>query len=85
MNKILTFMLLLAASAAGYAQKPRPEKLDRGLVVARGNADGSYFASWRLLATDSPDISFTLLRDGKPVKENITGATSTAVEGKPTS
>ena len=41
------------------------ERLDRGLVVARGEKTGSYFVSWRSLAGDEPDLRFTLLRDGK--------------------
>ena len=36
------------------------ERLDRGLVVARGEKTGSYFVSWRSLAGDEPDLRFTL-------------------------
>lgn len=80
--KILLSSLALCAST-GIA-KAQNEALDRGLVVAKGQAEGDYFASWRLLANDPSDVSFTLLKDGKPYKENISGATSMKVEGTPT-
>lgn len=73
--------LLGMAPATMRAQNEHP---DRGLVVAKGQTDGHYFASWRLLDSDGPDAAFTLLKDGKPYKENITGATSIEVEGTPT-
>ena len=59
------------------------ERLDRGLVVARGEKAGSYFASWRSLAGDEPDLRFTLLRDGKPYARQPQQATSMQVSGTP--
>lgn len=79
---LMTCCLLALPLCGMLAQNEHP---DRGLVVAKGQADGKYFASWRLLDDDAPDVSFTLLRDGKPYKENVTGTTSLEVEGTPTS
>lgn len=59
------------------------ERLDRGLVVARGEKTGSYFVSWRSLAGDEPDLRFTLLRDGKPYARQPQRATSMQVSGTP--
>lgn len=59
------------------------ERLDRGLVVARGGKPGSYFVSWRSLAGDEPDLRFTLLRDGKPYARQPQRATSMQVSGTP--
>lgn len=80
--------IIIAACLLGFVAttaKAQHERLDRGLVVAKGLTDGHYFASWRLLDTDSANVAFTLLRDGKPYKENIVGATSVEVDGTPTS
>lgn len=57
------------------------EKLDRGLVVAKGQGEGRYFASWRLLDTDEDAVTFTILRDGKPYLKDIGKTTSVAVSG----
>lgn len=75
---ITTFLLCLP----GLAQNESP---GRGLVVAKGQKEGQYFVSWRLLKSDPQDAPFTLLRDGKVYQRNITGATSLVVEGTPTS
>lgn len=77
----MTACLLGMAPATMLAQNEHP---DRGLVVAKGQADGHYFASWRLLESDGSDASFTLLKDGKPYMEGIAGATSVEVDGTPT-
>lgn len=87
MSTIKTIKSILAITAMAVipisllAQNEHP---DRGLVVAKGQTDGHYFASWRMLDSDPSDVSFTLLKDGKPYKENIKDATSIAVEGLPT-
>ena len=88
-NILTLFVIILLCLSAfmlscppAQAQNERP---DRGLVVAQGQKDGQYFASWRLLKSDPHDASFTLLKDGKVYKRNITGATSLEVEGTPTS
>ena len=75
---ITTFLLCLP----GLAQNESP---GRGLVVAKGQKEGQYFVSWRLLKSDPQDAPFTLLRDGKVYQRNITGATSLVVEGTPAS
>ncbi|MBQ9957025.1 MAG: RICIN domain-containing protein [Ruminococcus sp.] len=55
------------------------EKLDRGVVAL--NSGGSAYVSWRLLASDEPDMGFNVYRttDGTTVKVNsevITGGTN---------
>ena len=77
---------LLAWAVGSHAQKSlstpqrQMEKLDRGLV-AFPTTTGKVFVSWRLLGTDAPGTTFTLLKNGTPVAENITGATSMSVDG----
>ena len=77
---------LLAWAVGSHAQKSlstpqsQMEKLDRGLVAFPTTA-GKVFVSWRLLGTDTPGTAFTLLKNGTPVAENITGATSMSVDG----
>ena len=51
------------------------EKLGRGLAVAN-NGKGT-FVSWRLLGTDEPTATFTLLRDGKEIAQ-ISGSDPTS-------
>lgn len=80
--KKLVFTAVAAASVlTAVAQVSPMENLDRGLVVAKGQEPGTYFASWRLLPTDAPSTAFTILRDGKPYINNVTGATSAVVKG----
>jgi rhamnogalacturonan endolyase len=52
-----TILLLLGCVTTATAD----EKLDRGLIALRC-ADGSVFLSWRLLASDPPDITFRVAR-----------------------
>lgn len=85
MRKIASIILSMAAALPLCGQVANMEALDRGLVVAKGNADGTYFASWRLLASDAPGTTFTILRDGKPYKKGLSGATSAVVKGTPDS
>ena len=85
MRKIASIILSMAAALPLCGQVANMEALDRGLVVAKGNADGTYFASWRLLASDDPGTTFTILRDGKPYKKGLSGATSAVVKGTPDS
>lgn len=51
---------------ADGVSKRQIESLDRGLVAVP-REDGSIFVSWRLLATDPPDASFRVERDGQLV------------------
>jgi rhamnogalacturonan endolyase len=70
----------LALAPYCHAVRQR-ENLARGLVAVRTEADGT-FVSWRLLATDPPDVGFNLYRvvgEGEPVRANdgpISGATN---------
>lgn len=85
MKRLLT-LLLCAVTLTSYAQKPsdtpvsQMERLDRGLV-AFPTSSGKVFVSWRLLGTDAPGTTFTLLKNGTPIAGNITRATSMTVDG----
>lgn len=89
-NKEIGLIWKFAASLASFAILissnilAQNEHLDRGLVVAKGHTEGQYFASWRMLSSDDANTSFTILKDGKPYKENILNSTSVKVYGKPT-
>ena len=50
------------------------EQLGRGAVVVPGQSGGR-FVSWRLLGTDSPDVTFDVLRDGKTIAANLAQST----------
>jgi rhamnogalacturonan endolyase len=61
---LMRLSFLPAALAALFLVMPargarEMEKLDRGLVAIR-QPDGSVFTSWRLLATDPPDVAFNV-------------------------
>jgi rhamnogalacturonan endolyase len=72
MNRKSIFLLLaLSAPPLLYAQRFM-EDLERGTVVTR-IADNKAFVSWRLLATDDPDIAFNIYRvagKGKGIRLN---------------
>jgi len=86
LGKLWLSSALVVVAIGIYAQQRlstpqhQMEKLDRGLV-AFPTTTGKVFVSWRLLGTDAPTTTFTLLKNGKPVAENITGATSMTVDG----
>ena len=86
LGKLWLSSALVVVAIGIYAQQRlstpqhQMEKLDRGLV-AFPTTTGKVFVSWRLLGTDAPATTFTLLKNGKPVAENITGATSMTVDG----
>jgi len=86
LGKLWLSSALVVVAAGVYAQQRlstpqrQMEKLDRGLV-AFPTTTGKVFVSWRLLGTDAPGTTFTLLKNGTPVAENITGATSMTVDG----
>jgi len=79
MKTIICGLLLLLNTGLG-AQR-QMETLRRGLIAQR-KGDGTVFLSWRLLATDSDETSFTIYRskDGQPfqkiVHDPVTTATS---------
>ena len=56
---MIGFSLLFALSGSVSGV----EKLDRGLVAVE-REDGSVFLSWRLLESDSEDITFLITRRG---------------------
>ncbi|WP_207514226.1 rhamnogalacturonan lyase [Longitalea luteola] len=58
--KILLLLLMAMLPVAMQAQR-QMEFLNRG-IVAMPNGKGAVFISWRLLATDAPNISFNLYR-----------------------
>ena len=90
MNKSRLYTLLFCTGVAiNTLAQPTPacqmEKLDRGVVAVRPSF--SNFISWRLLGTDAPNTTFTLLRDGKVVKSDltVTNYTDTGTDAKLTS
>lgn len=78
MRAFLSVGLCLVGVLAGGKSLPevrQQERLDRGLVAVRDRT-GAAFVSWRLLATDTPKVGFTLWRDGKKLTPKpLTGAT----------
>lgn len=60
MRPLLPLLLLLTLALPATAQR-QMENLGRGLVAVRKNSTQAYL-SWRLLATDPPDIGFNVYR-----------------------
>ncbi len=80
MNKlsqhILGAMAIMAATTNVSAQT---EHLDRGLVAVKSGS--STFVSWRVFNSDSDDVTFDLLRDGKVVQTGLTVSNATVSGG----
>ena len=68
-------VLLGGLVGESFAATPQMEKLGRGLTVAN-NGTGT-FVSWRLLGSDEPTATFTLLRDGVEIAK-ISGSDPTS-------
>ena len=69
---LLTALAVVVLHPAALLAQRRVEHLDRGLVCI-SQPDAKAFLSWRLLATDPPDIAFNVYRagkDGKWVRRN---------------
>ena len=77
-NSILTLVLSALVSVQTIAGV-QLEKLSRGVVaIKNGN---STFVSWRVLATDSDDVTFDLLRDGQLIQSNLNVSNVTITGG----
>lgn len=88
-KSLLYSILLLASTFQCLSQQSTPlcqmEHLGRGLV-ALPSADGQgNFLSWRLLGTDSKNVSFDVERDGKIIIKNTRLTNCTDSEGTPSS
>lgn len=68
-------MAMMAITATGQAQL---EHLNRGVVAVKNGSNT--FVSWRVLGTDSEDVTFDLLRDGQVIQSNLT-ASNVSVTG----
>lgn len=79
---VAAFAVLAVGPA--IAQSSFHEKLDRG-IVALPAQDKGMFISWRLLADDSQDVTFDVIRDGEIIANNISLTSFTDNEGKTTS
>lgn len=69
---LLTAFVVAGLHPADLLAQRRMEHLDRGLVCII-KPEGKVFLSWRLLATDPPDITFNIYRaasDGKWIRRN---------------
>lgn len=66
----LALLALVLASPARGEGRQEAEKLGRGLVAVR-QADGSVFASWRLLTQDPAGASFNLYRVHEGQQEKV--------------
>lgn len=68
----LIILILMAAAFCAYAQtrydfqRIRAERLNRGVVAVRISAD-SVLVSWRYLPSDSKEVTFEVLRNGKRI------------------
>ena len=77
-NSILTLVLSALVSVQTIAGV-QLEKLSRGVVaIKNGN---NTFVSWRVLATDSDDVTFDLLRDGQLIQSNLNVSNVTITGG----
>ncbi|MBR1394631.1 MAG: rhamnogalacturonan lyase [Prevotella sp.] len=68
MRTRLAFLLLL--STIGTSAHSLIERLDRGLVAIKSGSNT--FLSWRVLADDTNDVTFDVLRNGTVVKSALT-------------
>ncbi|MCR5695685.1 MAG: rhamnogalacturonan lyase [Marinilabiliaceae bacterium] len=75
-RQILLIVSALLSFVGCNAQKPDIEQLNRGAIAIK--TDSGVFLSWRLLATDSPETSFCIMRDGNKISSarNLKTATS---------
>lgn len=62
----------------GYATNRVVEKLNRGLVAVQGQKEGSVYLSWRLLASDDPEVAFHVYREADGHKKRLTRKALTA-------
>lgn len=75
---ILTAVLITLACESKIFCQRQMEYLDRGLVALRTDTN-TVFLSWRLLATDHPDIAFNLYRKtGQPGRVKLNQSLLTA-------
>lgn len=79
MKRILTVIAVCAMALSMNAQT-YIEKLSRGVVAVP--AEKGIFVSWRLLATDKPNTTFNLMRNGEVIASNLATVTNfTDAEG----
>lgn len=76
-RRLLSAATLGLLTAFGAQAAPRwMEALDRGAVAVPAK-DGGNLISWRLLATDAPQTTFDVYRDGKKINSRpLSGATN---------
>ena len=71
MNNRLTLLTVWAVMFTAVVQaQGQLERLSRGVVAIKSG--NNTFVSWRVLGTDSEDVTFDLLRDGKVVQSDLT-------------
>lgn len=73
MKKLFVVALCVMATMCVKAQT-YVERLSRGVVAVP--AEIGNFISWRLLATDSPETTFNLMRDGDVIARNLATVTN---------
>jgi len=77
-NLIILFCLLLIQVSIPVSAQRQMENLNRG-VIAFNQGNGNVYIGWRMLGTDSNDLSFNVYRstnDGKAVKINSSPVTN---------
>lgn len=67
--------------AAQNASSSYMEHLDRGVVALPAQGQG-IFVSWRMLGTDSKNVCFDVVRDGKVIASHIKATNYTDQDGK---
>ncbi|HUD90753.1 MAG TPA: rhamnogalacturonan lyase [Sphingobium sp.] len=77
MTALLLGPVTLYAASSGARQI---EKLDRALVAVPLASGQGMHVSWRLLATDTKTVRFTVLRDGKPIRTVAAGAATSVTD-----
>lgn len=82
-NHLLLFVIAasITAAAQSLTSVSQMESLSRGVVAIHKVAGGN-FISWRLLGTDSTEISFDVLRNNEVIAENLKVCNYTDVAGK---
>lgn len=86
-HNIITSLLFIASigsiTAQGNTHLSQMEKINRG-VVAIHKPTGGNFISWRLLGTDNQETTFTVLRNGVEIANNISLTNFNDSQGKTT-
>ena len=84
MKRLLLLLALLGSMTASVMAQRHTDELDRGLVVVPANGGGN-LVSWRRLAHEYYDVTYTIYRNGMMKARNLRTTSYHDTDGKSTS